>query len=143
MVFQLLFSIDMGDNSERDLIPFFMRELTISHKHVRQAYQKAQKIWEKRSFLDQKIENVLHSCPMDRISYVEKNILRLALWEMLVEKEVAPKIAITESIRLCRKFSTPSGGAFVNAILDAYYSQGMNDEKLGPTLSPSEKQASR
>lgn len=141
MVFQLLFSIDGGAPSEKDLIPFFMDTLSISHKHVHAAYQRALEIWEKKDVLDQKIEKMLLSCPMDQVSDVDKNILRMSLWEMVVEKEVAPKIVIVEAVRLCRKFSTPKGGALVNAVLDTYYERA-HDEKPGSALSSSERATS-
>lgn len=123
MVFQLLFSLDRGDSIEKDLVSFLKRELTISQKYVRRAYLKAQAVWEERENLDQKIAEVSSSYPFEQIAPVEKNILRLALYEMLIEKDISPKIAIAEAIRLCGKFSTPEVGSFVNAILGIHYTR--------------------
>lgn len=117
MVLQLLFSFEMGCHNEEELIVFFMHELSISRKHVREAYQKAQTIWERHQLLDQKIAPVSSNWVIEP---VERNILRLALFEILMEQEIPPQVTITEAIRLCRKFSTPQVGGFVNAILDAY-----------------------
>ena len=121
IVVQLLFSFDMGCSNEKDLVLFFMRELSLSQRNVRIAYQKACTIWEIHETLDQKIAETSRDWVVEQIFSVEKNILRLALFEMLIEKEDPPQMAITEAIRLCRKFSTPKVGGFVNAILDAHY----------------------
>lgn len=118
IVFQLLFSIDRGDSLEEDLIPFLMKELEVAQSLVQSAYQKARAIWHLRDTLDQVLIERSKDYALNRIQYVEKNILRLGLYELLYEKELDKKIVITESIRLCRKFSTPEAGSYINAILD-------------------------
>lgn len=118
IVFQLLFSIDRGDSLEEDLIPFLMKELEVAQSLVQSAYQKATTIWKLRDALDQVLIERSQDYALNRIQHVEKNILRLGLYELLYEKELDKKIVITESIRLCRKFSTPEAGSYVNAILD-------------------------
>nr|NGX48373.1 hypothetical protein [Chlamydiota bacterium] len=57
---------------------------------------------------------------LERISRIERSILRLGLYELLYT-DLPDKVAITEAIRLTRKFATAEGGAFVNALLDAIY----------------------
>ena len=52
------------------------------------------------------------------------------LFELKFEGEIPPKVAISEAVRLSRKFGTPEGGAFVNAILDAIFQM-----ESGPCLS--------
>lgn len=120
MTFQLLFSLDMGDCLEEDLIPFLMSELTVSKKNVRTSLEKARQIMEKRSELDAIISSISRDYALERIQRVERNVLRLALYEMIVEKELEEKIIISEALRLCRKFSTPESSSYVNAILDEY-----------------------
>lgn len=117
MVLQLLFSFDMGCDSEEDLIAFFMHELSISKRHVRAAYQKAKTIWESHQLFDQKIDEISNNWVIEPM---ERNILRQALFEILVEKQTLPQVSVTEAIRLCCKFSSPRVGGFVNAVLDAY-----------------------
>ncbi|MBP9840856.1 MAG: transcription antitermination factor NusB [Simkaniaceae bacterium] len=53
-----------------------------------------------------------------RISAIEKNVLRLAVFEMVYDDEIPLKVAISEAIRLTRKYGTHEGGSYVNAILD-------------------------
>ena len=118
IVFQLLYSMSGSGSAEAELIPFLMRELAVTKKHVSSAYEKAKKIWHMQAELDQAIAAKSKEYSLDRIKTVEKNVLRLAFYELLIEKELDQKIVIAEAHRLARKFSTLEGASFVNAILD-------------------------
>jgi N utilization substance protein B len=130
IVFQLLYSMDGSGSAEAELIPFLMRELTVSKKHVSAAYEKANKIWQQRSTLDRMIAEKSRDYSLDRIKTVEKNVLRLAFYELAFDKELDEKIIISEAHRIARKFSSLEGASFVNAVL------GTQDD--GSALSTSE-----
>lgn len=119
IVFQLLYSLDISGSAEAELIPFLMQELSVSKKHVRAAYDKATSIWKQQEQLDHIIGEKSKEYSIERIKTVEKNVLRLALFELLIEKELNTKIIISEAHRLARKFSTIEGASFVNALLDS------------------------
>ncbi len=53
-----------------------------------------------------------------RIAVVDRNILRLAIYEMFFRPDIPPVVSINEAIELAKKFSTEESGAFVNGILD-------------------------
>lgn len=119
IVFQLLFSFDATGAMEEETIPFIMRELAVSKKNVSLAFKKACRIWEHREELDYVIQKQTQAYSLERIKTVEKNVLRLAFYELLIEKALKPKIIIAEAHRLARKFSAIEGAAFVNAVLDS------------------------
>lgn len=74
--------------------------------------------WENRATIDQKIEAVARNWELKRMAVVDRNILRLATFELLYRKDVPPLVAINEAIELAKKFSTKNSGPFVNGILD-------------------------
>jgi transcription termination factor NusB len=82
IVFQLLFSLDMGESEEGDLIPFLMRELSVTRKTVRDAYTRAKRIYDTRKELDEVIAAVSKGYELERIGRVERNIIRCALYEL-------------------------------------------------------------
>ena len=123
IVLQVLFSIDVGESQEEDIIPFVMNELSVTRKIVRAAYQQAFTIWEKRQEIDQKIQRLSLEYALERIGRVERNILRLGIFELCNVPELASEIVIAESIRLSRKFSTFESANFVNAIMDAFHKE--------------------
>ena len=79
----------------------------------------------KQSELDQVIEKAAPEWPIDRISPVDRNILRLGLFELLFadRKEVPAKVAINEAIELAKQFGGDNSSRFVNGVLGAVYKE--------------------
>ena len=77
----------------------------------------------KRIDLDTIIEKAAPEWPIDKISVVDRNVLRLGLYELLFadRKEVPAKVAINEAIELAKTFSGEASGKFVNGVLGAVY----------------------
>lgn len=137
MVFQFLFSFDMGGEPEGDLIALLMRELAVSKKQASIAHSKAKTIWQHREELDVIIARYSKEYSLDRIKTVERNVLRLAFYELLIEKALTPKIIISEAHRLTRKFSAVEGAAYVNAVLDSLKTGSESNES---SFSPPERE---
>lgn len=121
IVFQILFCQETEESQEEELCVLLMHELAVTKKTVRTALQRAREIWNQKAGLDDKIAAVSEEYAFGRIQSVEKNVLRLCLYELLNERSVPPKVAVAEAIRLTRKFGSPEGAHFVHAILDAVY----------------------
>ena len=73
--------------------------------------------------LDQIIEKAAPQWPLEQIAVVDRNVLRLGLFELLFgnREEVPPKVAINESIELAKSFGGDSSGKFVNGVLGTVY----------------------
>ena len=121
MVFQMLYCHDFSQGLEDDVIDLMMSELKVTKKSAREAYQRMKLILEKANEIDDRIRPASTEYQFERISSVEKNILRLGIYELCYDKSIPAKVAIAEAIRLCRKFGTPESAHFVNAILDHVY----------------------
>jgi len=80
---------------------------------------------DKKSDLDVIIEKAAPDWPIDKISTVDRNILRIGLSELLFSdrKEVPPKVAINEAIELAKSFGGETSGKFVNGVLGAVYKE--------------------
>ena len=79
----------------------------------------------KRSELDTIIEKAAPDWPIDRISVMDRNILRVGLYELLFadRKEVPAKVAINEAIELAKNYGGETSGRFVNGVLGAVYKE--------------------
>lgn len=79
----------------------------------------------KQSELDLIIEKAAPAWPIDRISVVDRNVLRIGLFELLFgdRSEVPPKVAINEAIELAKTFGGENSGKFVNGVLGAVYKE--------------------
>ena len=80
------------------------------------------KIIEQISQIDGVIGKYAPKWPIEQITLVDRNILRLGIYELkFVNTDVPPKVAINESIELAKNFGGPSSGKFVNGVLGAIY----------------------
>ncbi len=116
-VFQILFCYDFEAGSDQ-IIPMMMDELQATRRAMADAHARVQEVLGKLAEIDPVITGASTEYSFERISRVEKTILRLGLFELSFDPAIPPKVAIAEAIRLCRKFGTPESSQFVNAILD-------------------------
>ena len=121
IVFQLLYSQDFSPLEIDESIPFMMHELKVTKRSMTEAHARAGQVLDQLSTIDARIEKASTEYAFERISRVERTILRLGVFELLHDPSLPPKVAIAEGIRLCRKFGTPESSHFVNAILDEIY----------------------
>lgn len=82
-----------------------------------------QGVVEHRKELDNIIEKAAPMWPIDQIDMIDRNVLRLGLYELLYEdkQEVPPKVAINEAIELAKSFGGESSGKFINGVLGTVY----------------------
>ncbi|MFP4539700.1 MAG: transcription antitermination factor NusB [Candidatus Paceibacterota bacterium] len=80
---------------------------------------------ERQEDLDDIIGKAAPSWPVDRIAVIDRNILRMGLFELLFSdhNDVPPKVAINESIELAKTFGGETSGKFVNGVLGAVYKE--------------------
>jgi len=68
--------------------------------------------------IDDRIKRVTDNYELNRIATVDRNILRVAIYEMLYATEVPPVVCINEAIEIAKRFGSEDSGRFVNGILD-------------------------
>ena len=73
---------------------------------------------EHQEAVDTKIKAHAENWEFHRIAVVDRNILRLAIYELLFRDDIPPVVSINEAIELAKKFSTEDSGRFVNGVLD-------------------------
>src|SRR3989344_156848 len=73
--------------------------------------------------IDAIIEKTAPEWPLDQITIIDRNILRLGIFELMYAKEVPPKVAINEAVELGKTFGGSSSGKFVNGVLGTLYRQ--------------------
>ena len=71
-----------------------------------------------RDEIDAKIRQYARNWDLHRMAVVDRNVLRLAIYEMLHRQDIPPVVSINEAVDIAKRFSTPESGKFVNGILD-------------------------
>lgn len=77
------------------------------------------------------IEKAAPEWPLDKIAIIDRNALRIGLYELLYAnpEEVPPKVAINEAIEISKNFGGPNSGKFINGVLGTVYKQIGDKEK--------------
>lgn len=140
IVFQMLYSYDMGRATDENMVELLSVELSVTRKAVKEAQARVHQILENLKDIDALIAKTSHSYEFERIQSVERNILRMSVFELLFDPTIPEKVAIVEAMRLATKFSTRESASFVNAILDALYksSKGLSIDQKKLELSAEE-----
>jgi len=73
---------------------------------------------ERQGAIDEYIGRCTENWELDRMAVVDRNILRLAVYELGWREETPPKVVINEAIEIAKKFGTRESGRFINGILD-------------------------
>jgi transcription antitermination protein NusB len=114
MLYQMEVNKDSADGALRKYTTIFPHQEDI----VSYARFLLSGIIQEQGQLDHYIEEASEHWKISRITYVDKNILRLATYEMLYSTEVPPKVAIDEALELAKKFGAEESKDFINGILD-------------------------
>jgi transcription antitermination factor NusB len=74
--------------------------------------------WEKKEVLDRLINEYAENWELDRMAAIDRNILRLAAYEIMEMPETPISVIIDEAVEIAKRYSTSESGKFVNGILD-------------------------
>ncbi|MDP3970969.1 MAG: transcription antitermination factor NusB [bacterium] len=80
-----------------------------------------EKVIENLSALNEYIAKYAPEWPLDQITTVDRNVLRIGIYELIFDENIPPKVAINESIELAKTFGGPSSGKFVNGVLGSIF----------------------
>jgi transcription antitermination protein NusB len=117
---QLLFHWDMNVRQplEKADLDGFWQLRTANQATKEFATRVAAGVIAEQGTIDEKISRYTANYELKRISAVDRNILRVAIYEMLFCNDVPPIVAINEAIDIAKKFGTEESGKFVNGVLD-------------------------
>ena len=96
-----------------------------SHALADSAFAKSlvQGIVEKRKELDAIIIQAAPEWPLEKIAPIDRNVLRIGLFELLFDKSVPPKAALNEAIEISKSFGGDTSGKFINGVLGNIYKE--------------------
>ena len=128
IVLQALFDWDFNDREDADIQMILERNVEEFAPGVGDTSfikELAVNILSKRKDIDTIIEKAAPEWPIDKISIVDRNVLRIGLYELLFAErgEVPAKVAINEAIELGKTFGGENSGKFVNGVLGAVYKE--------------------
>lgn len=123
IVLQALYEAEFSDSRWEDILADQTDRRGSEGETVEYACALFSKTLENKDHLDGIIRSALENWEMERVSLVDKNILRFALCEILYFPDVPPKVIVNEAIEIAHRYSSDDAGRFVNGILDRFLKQ--------------------
>lgn len=137
-------TLDIKDVLERNIARY---SETIEDKDF--IRQLVEQVMENHQALDDTIRPIAPEWPIEQIARIDRNILRMALSELLYSKSTPPKVVINEAVELAKSFGGDNSSKFINGVLGTAYRQIEESDakkpaaKKAPTKSTSKKPATK
>jgi len=118
---QVLYQKEIIEEPLEDVWVLFCKHYQYPEETLDYAWQLVQGVVENQSQIDLLLGQYAIHWQIERMPFIERNILRLATYEMLYVSDVPPKVSIAEAIELAKIYGSKTSSTFVNAILDVIY----------------------
>ncbi len=116
-VLQVLYELDFTDHEAKTALETRFEENALPESAGTFARSLTVGVQSYRTYLDSVVGELAPEWPIDQIAAVDRNILRIAVYELLFEAEIPPKVAINEAVELAKMFGSESSPRFVNGVL--------------------------
>jgi len=133
MALQALFEVDSVGHDAEAVLLRLVAETPLSTEAQSFMKELVAGVLQHQSRIDPLIRAYAPSFPLEQIALVDRNILRLAIYEILVNNKVPVKVAINEAVELAKTFGSESSTRFINGVLGAVstYSGRVSDPGSG------------
>ena len=123
LALQALYEIDCTTHPPEEVLGTRLEEQPLTPDLVEFARRLIFGVLEHAPELDRLIHKHAPEWPLDQMAIVDRNILRLAIWEFVVDREAPTKVAINEAVELAKLFGSDSAPRFVNGVLGVLAAQ--------------------
>jgi len=126
---QILFQLEFNSSQPEEAMDQYWEHRDASEEIKTYSRWLVEGILSHQEEIDTLIQSVSKHWRLARMAVVDRNILRLAVFELLYEKNIVPAIVINEAIEIAKKYSNQEAATFVNGLLDAVRKKLESDEK--------------
>ena len=119
LALQVLYEVDMANHPPGEVFKLRLEEFPLTEDLTEFARQIIFGILPLTQELDILIAKYAPDWPLDQIAAIDRNILRMALWEFAIQGETPIKVAINEAVELAKHYGSDSAPRFINGVLGA------------------------
>jgi transcription antitermination protein NusB len=119
LALQVLYEVDIANHPPADIYRLRLEDSPLPNDVADFARQIIFGVLPLTGVLDQIIAKYAPEWPLDQIAAIDRNILRIALWEFAVYHDTPIKVAINEAVELAKQFGSDSAPRFINGVLGA------------------------
>jgi len=128
LAMQALFYMDMRRETTQEMLDLYCHSFTPSPKTLPFFLELVQGVMGAGPQIDAVIERFSSNWKISRMSCVDRNVIRIAVYELLYCQDIPAKVTINEAIDVGKKFGTEESGAFINGILDSIHVTLANED---------------
>lgn len=114
---EILYEIDCADRTPQAVLERRVNAEALSTGSGTFVYQMVNGVWEYRDVLDVLIEQYAPEWPVDQMAIIDRNILRMAIYELMVDRDTPLKVVINEAVELAKVYASDSAPRFINGVL--------------------------
>jgi transcription antitermination protein NusB len=114
---QILYEIDLAGHSPEEVLRNILDQTEVSEEVDNFVKELVNGVVSNRDQIDQNIRDFAPAWPLEQISAVDRNILRLAIFEILLDNKIPVKVAINEAVELAKTFGSDNSSRFINGVL--------------------------
>lgn len=115
---QVLYQLDMTEGSVEDILKAFWEGFNLPEDIRDYSGRLVGGVYQHLGEIDRWIGSASENWSLKRMSIVDRNILRLGVFELVFSEDIPFKVAIDEAVELGKRYGTAESGAFINGILD-------------------------
>jgi N utilization substance protein B len=119
LAMQVLFSMDMNGTFSEEAVADYCSSFPPAKRVLPFFNYLINGVLQHKEHIDSVVERFSSNWKIRRMACVDRNVLRLAIFELLYCADVPSKVAINEAIDIGKKFGTPESGSFINGIIDS------------------------
>ena len=120
---QTLYELEFAANSQSNILERHLEKKELTAEIADFATTLVAGVVDNKSTLDVTISRYAKAFPVAQLAPMDRNILRLALFEILISKDAPPKVAINEAVELAKEFGADTAPKFINGVLGAVVAQ--------------------
>ena len=117
LALQALYEVDSVGHEVQGILTYLLAEEGLSEENATFARELVHGVIQNKDIIDHNIQKFAPAWPIEQIAVIDRNILRLAIFEILLNNKAPVKVAINEAVELDKTFGSDSSSKFVNGVL--------------------------
>ena len=117
LVLQALYEVDSAKHGAEEVVTRLLAEEMLSEENADFTRELVSGVIQNKEKIDKNIQSFAPAWPIEQIPMVDRNILRLAIFEILIDNKVPIKVAINEAVEIAKAFGSDNSSKFINGVL--------------------------
>ena len=136
LAMQALYQMEMNQDHSREAVELFCKHFGVTENVKPFFLRLVEGVKKVQREIDPLIKSFSENWKISRMSRADRNIMRIAVYEILYCDDIPPKVSINEAIDIGKKYGTEDSGPFINGILDSIRISLEKENQLHPKKSP-------